>query len=167
MLGVHTNQRVIKVFGSQNWQPFETCWEMQMQNQKNLIVLWGNTCLQTCNMQSMSIFFLVDKKTMIDMVVLGDLVWKRKKKFVQLLLFFGFWNKVVLSLTLRPWVIVTLQKNIGWKISQVMHRIVLIKIFKTIHVIEFLVISCTRWWQLTINLGVTFMLTLLMVSNTS
>jgi hypothetical protein len=34
-----------------------------MQNKKNLIVLWGNTCLQTYNMQNMSIFFLVDKTT--------------------------------------------------------------------------------------------------------
>jgi hypothetical protein len=42
--------------------------------QQNLIVLWGNTCLQTCNMQNTSNFFLVDKTTMIDMVVLGDLV---------------------------------------------------------------------------------------------
>jgi hypothetical protein len=118
-------------------------------------------------MQNMNNFFLVDKTTMINMVVLGDLVWMRKRKFVQLLLFFGFWNKVVLSLTLRPWVIVTLQKNIGWKISQVMHCNMFIRILKTIHVVGFLVINCTRWWWLIINLGVTFMLTLLMASNTS
>jgi hypothetical protein len=42
--------------------------------QQFLIGLWGNTCLQTCNMQNMNNFFLVDKTTMINMVVLGDLV---------------------------------------------------------------------------------------------
>lgn len=61
---------------------------MQMQNQKNLIVLWGNTCLQTCNMQSMSIFFLVDKKTMINMVVFKGFGLKEEKEVCTIVVVF-------------------------------------------------------------------------------
>ncbi len=45
-------------------------------------------------------FFNMGKNTMVDLVIMGDVVRKNKRNLLQFVYFFGFCNKVVLSLTL-------------------------------------------------------------------
>lgn len=48
------------------------------------------------------LFFNRGKNAMVDLVIMGDVVRENKRIFLQFVYFFGFCNKFVLSLMLRP-----------------------------------------------------------------
>lgn len=78
--------------------------------------------------------------------------WGKENSY-SLLLFFGFWNKFVLSLILKPWKCCfnfwkwkippkILSNNVGWEIAQVQYHIVLITTKVAIHASRYTKLNC-------------------------
>ncbi len=89
--------------------------------------MWGSTtCLQIHNMEKKMFFSWGDNPT--NMFVVGYLVENKRLFFA----ISGFWNKVILSIILNPWIFYfSLEDekipkkhwndNIGWKVAQIVY----------------------------------------------
>jgi hypothetical protein len=102
--------------------------------------------------------------------------WGKENSY-SLLLFFGFWNKVVLSLILKPWKCCfnfwkwkippkILSNNVGWEITRVQYHIVLITTKVAIHATRYTKLNCDEVTTMDIQSWLTSMFTLWKTSST-